>query len=255
MTRRTRIRWTIALLTILMAGATFLWLLFSPRFRPEGNEDVAVLPSRPALPDTAVPPVFEDTAFPDETPSEILPDTGASDLPTPPRPDTVALPVPTPTDPGPGGSVEAAEPRPGELIIPVAGIGPEELLDTYNDARSQGRIHNAIDIIAPLGTPVLAAADGQIVKLFNSEQGGITIYQLDAKRNIIYYYAHLDRYADDVVEGKVVRQGEVIAYVGDTGNAAPGNYHLHFSISIVTDPKRYWEGVNVNPYPILRGMR
>ena len=251
MTRRARIRLTVALVGIILAGATFLWLLSSPRFQTERGNDTAVRSSPPALPDTAsISPAEDTAAFPEPHPPDTLPDTAFAGLPEPPRPDTVMLPEPL--DPGPGG-VAGAEPVPGELIIPVAGIDARELLDTYSDARSEGRTHNAIDIIAPLGSPVLAAADGQIVKLFNSEQGGITLYQLDARRNIIYYYAHLDRYADDMVEGKVVRQGDVIAYVGDTGNAAPGNYHLHFSISLVTDPKRYWEGVNVNPYPILKG--
>jgi len=106
--------------------------------------------------------------------------------------------------------------------------------------------------MAPADTPVLAAADGQIVKLFNSERGGTTIYQLSADQKLIFYYAHLARYADGLTEGKQLHQGDVIAYVGDTGNAGPGNYHLHFSIAIVSDPKRYWEVTNINPYPPLR---
>jgi murein DD-endopeptidase MepM/ murein hydrolase activator NlpD len=139
------------------------------------------------------------------------------------------------------------------LIIPVAGVKPDQLLDTFSDSRSEGRTHDAIDIMAPAETPVLAAADGQIQKLFQSERGGTTIYQLSADRKLIFYYAHLARYADGLTEGKQVRQGEVIAYVGDTGNAGVGNYHLHFSIAMVSDPKRYWEGTNINPYPLLRG--
>ena len=138
------------------------------------------------------------------------------------------------------------------LIIPVAGVRPEQLLDTYSDARSEGRTHDAIDIMAPAETPVLAAADGKIVKLFQSEKGGTTIYQLSANQEFIYYYAHLSHYADGLTEGNLVKQGQVIAYVGDTGNAGAGNYHLHFSIAIVTDPKRYWEGTNINPYPLLQ---
>ena len=137
------------------------------------------------------------------------------------------------------------------LIIPVAGVRPDQLLDTYSDSRSEGRTHNAIDIIAPAETPVLAAADGQIQKLWSSDLGGITIYQVSADQKLIFYYAHLARYADGLTEGKQVRQGETIAYVGDTGNAGTGNFHLHFSIAIVSDPKRYWEGTNINPYPLL----
>ncbi|MCM3903047.1 MAG: M23 family metallopeptidase [Pyrinomonadaceae bacterium] len=138
------------------------------------------------------------------------------------------------------------------LIVPVAGVQPNQLVDTFADARSEGRVHDAIDIPAPQGTPVIAAADGQVVKLFQSEHGGTTIYQLSTDKKLIFYYAHLQRYADGVTEGKSVLQGEVIGYVGDTGNAGPGNYHLHFSIAVVSDPKRYWEGTNINPYPLLR---
>jgi peptidoglycan LD-endopeptidase LytH len=138
------------------------------------------------------------------------------------------------------------------LIIPVAGVRPEQLLDTFTDARSEGRSHDAIDIPAAAETPVLAASDGKILKLFQSERGGTTIYQLGSNQDLIFYYAHLSRYADGLAEGDLVRQGQVIAYVGDTGNAGPGNYHLHFSIAVVSDPKRYWEGTNINPYPLLQ---
>ena len=138
------------------------------------------------------------------------------------------------------------------LIIPVAGVKPEQLVDSFHDARSEGRVHDAIDIMAAAETPVLAAADGKIVKLFQSEKGGITIYQVNANQDLIFYYAHLSRYADGLAEGDPVRQGQIIAYVGDTGNAGAGNYHLHFSIAAVSDPKRYWEGANINPYPLLQ---
>ncbi len=139
-----------------------------------------------------------------------------------------------------------------DLVIPVAGVRPEQLLDTFADARSEGRSHDAIDIPAAAETPVLAAADGKIVKLFQSERGGTTIYQLGPNQDLIFYYAHLSRYADGLAEGDLVRQGQVIAYVGDTGNAGTGNFHLHFSIAVVSDPNRYWEGTNINPYPLLQ---
>ena len=138
-----------------------------------------------------------------------------------------------------------------KLIIPVAGVRADQLLDTFTAARSEGRVHDAIDIPAPAGTSVLAATDGEIVKLFQSERGGTVIYQLSTNPKVILYYAHLQRYADGLAAGKLVKQGDVIAYVGDTGNAGAGNFHLHFSISIVADPKRYWEGTNINPYPLL----
>jgi len=134
----------------------------------------------------------------------------------------------------------------------VAGVRPDQLRDTFSESRSEGRVHDAIDIAAPLGTPVLAAADGTIIKLFHSERGGTTVYQMSSDQKFIYYYAHLDRYAEGLTEGRVAKQGETIAYVGDSGNAGAGNYHLHFSIALVSDPKHYWEGVNINPYPLLK---
>ena len=160
-----------------------------------------------------------------------------------PLPPTTESPTPTPETANFVGHVG--------LIIPVAGVRPEQLLDTFADARSEGRSHDAIDITAAADTPVLAATDGKILKLFQSEKGGTTIYQLNSNQDLVFYYAHLSRYADGLTEGSLVKQGEVIAYVGDTGNAGPGNYHLHFSIAVVTDPKRYWEGTNINPYPLL----
>jgi murein DD-endopeptidase MepM/ murein hydrolase activator NlpD len=139
-----------------------------------------------------------------------------------------------------------------QLLIPVAGVSPDQLTDTFTDSRSEGRTHDAIDIPAPAGTPVIAAADGEVIRLFQSERGGTTIYQLTANKRLVLYYGHLQRYAEGLVEGRFARQGEVLAYVGDTGNAGPGNYHLHFSVAVIADPKRYWEGTNINPFPLLR---
>lgn len=141
---------------------------------------------------------------------------------------------------------------PSGLIIPVAGVTSEQLLDTFSAARGDGRVHDAIDIAAAKGTAVLAVANGRVLKLFQSQAGGTTIYQLSADEKFIYYYAHLDRYADGLHEGRIVKQGETIAYVGDTGNAGAGNYHLHFSIAMTSDPKRWWEGTYINPYLLLR---
>jgi murein DD-endopeptidase MepM/ murein hydrolase activator NlpD len=139
----------------------------------------------------------------------------------------------------------------GKLIIPVQGIKASDLRDTFKDARSEGRVHDAIDIMAPMGAPVLAAADGEIARFFDSEKGGITIYQFSADKKLIYYYAHLQRRADTIQEHQFVKQGTVIGYVGDTGNAGAGNTHLHFAVWTVTDPKRYWDGTNINPYTLL----
>jgi murein DD-endopeptidase MepM/ murein hydrolase activator NlpD len=139
------------------------------------------------------------------------------------------------------------------LLIPVRGVRPEQLRDSYADPRSGGRTHNAIDIMAPAGTPVVAAADGTIRRLREGGLGGITIYQIGADGRTLYYYAHLQRYAAGIREGMTVRRGEVIAYVGDTGNAGAGNHHLHFSVGTLRDLARWWDGDNVNPYPLLAG--
>jgi murein DD-endopeptidase MepM/ murein hydrolase activator NlpD len=139
------------------------------------------------------------------------------------------------------------------LLIPVRGITPEQLSDSYSAPRSGGRVHNAIDIMAPAGAPVVAAADGTIRRLRTGGLGGITIYQVGADGVTLYYYAHLQRYAAGIRDGLPVQRGQVIAYVGDTGNAGPGNYHLHFSVGRLTDPERWWESENVNPYPLLAG--
>lgn len=138
------------------------------------------------------------------------------------------------------------------LLIPVQGVTASSLVDTYEQARGQGRRHDAIDIMAPRGTPVLAVADGVVMKLFRSGRGGITLYELAPDRRTIYYYAHLDRYAAGIAEGKPLRRGQVLGYVGDTGDAEPGNYHLHFEVSTTADPLKYWGGIPENPYPLLR---
>ena len=137
------------------------------------------------------------------------------------------------------------------LLIPAANVTASQLRDTYNQARSEGRRHDAIDIIAPQGTPVVATADGTVLKLFMSDKGGVTLYELDPSGRYVYYYAHLMRYAEGVVEGKQLRRGDVIAYVGDTGNAGAGNYHLHFAISKISSPRQWSGGDPINPYPLL----
>ena len=141
---------------------------------------------------------------------------------------------------------------PTSLMIPVVGIKREQLQDTFSASRSEGRVHNAIDIIAPVGTPVVAVADGEIAKFFDSERGGITIYQYSSDKRFVYYYGHLQKRAENLLEKDFVRRGTIIGYVGDTGNSGAGNYHLHFSIAILDDPKRIFDGTEINPYPLLK---
>jgi murein DD-endopeptidase MepM/ murein hydrolase activator NlpD len=124
------------------------------------------------------------------------------------------------------------------------------LHDTFSDARGS-RVHEALDILAPRGTQVIAVEDGRIEKLFTSKAGGLTIYQFDPTRTFAYYYAHLDRYADGLVEGRIVKRGDVIGYVGSTGNASPDAPHLHFAIFRLGPERQWWKGEPINPYPIL----
>ena len=159
------------------------------------------------------------------------------------------LPPDTPTPQSPTQEIDAP---PDQLMIPVKGIKRSQLQDTFTSARANGRVHDAIDIMAAGGTPVLAASDGEIIKFFESVAGGITIYELTADKKYILYYAHLQSRQPGLNEHDQVKRGQVIAYVGDTGNAGPGNYHLHFAIAEAIDPKRWWAGPYINPYPILK---
>lgn len=151
--------------------------------------------------------------------------------------------------------VPQAQVAPGApLAVPVAGVAPAQLIDTFTHARGTGRSHDAIDIVAPRGTPVLAAAKGRVEKLyFSNGGGGITIYIRSPDRRWIYYYAHLDRYEPGLTEGQQVRPGAVIGFVGSTGDASPGGPHLHFAVNYMVPGQRWWEGTPVNPYPLLMG--
>jgi len=139
------------------------------------------------------------------------------------------------------------------LEFPVEGIDRDELRDTFSDTRGQGRSHEALDIMAPRGTPVRAVEDGTIAKLFESRGGGgLTIYQFDPAETFCYYYAHLDGYAPGIREGQTVRRGQVIGYVGSTGNAPPDAPHLHFTIFQLTPERKWWKGGPLNPYPVFK---
>lgn len=138
------------------------------------------------------------------------------------------------------------------LEIPVEGIRPDQLVESFADKRSGTRVHEAIDIIAPRNTPVRAVEDGTIARLFYSKAGGITIYQFDPSEQFCYYYAHLERYADGITEGMRLKKGQVVGYVGTSGNAPKETPHLHFAVFRLTAAKRWWEGTPVNPYTVLR---
>ena len=156
----------------------------------------------------------------------------------------------------PATAVPSAQLAPGAaLVVPVAGVSPAQLTDTFTAARGSGRVHDAIDIMAPRGTPVVAATDGTVEKLyFSNGGGGITIYVRSPDRRWTYYYAHLDRYALGLAEGQQVRRGTVLGFVGSTGDASPDGPHLHFAVNAMAPGERWWEGTPVNPYPLLTGV-
>ena len=136
------------------------------------------------------------------------------------------------------------------LSIPVQGIKARDLRDNFEEGRGKRR-HEAIDILAPRGTAVLAVGDGRVAKLFTSAAGGITVYQFDPDGRFAYYYAHLDRYAEGMKEGAAIRRGDPVGYVGTSGNAPKNTPHLHFAIFRLGPEKQWWKGTAVNPYPFL----
>jgi murein DD-endopeptidase MepM/ murein hydrolase activator NlpD len=144
---------------------------------------------------------------------------------------------------------------PSGLAIPVTGIKADQLTDTYDAARGAGRRHDAIDIMAAEGTPVIAAADGTVEKLFNSVRGGTTVYVRSPDQKWQYYYAHLSAYAPGLHEGQQVKRGQVIGRVGHTGDASPDGPHLHFAINSMAAGDGWWKGTAINPYPLLAGKK
>jgi len=159
--------------------------------------------------------------------------------------------TPSPAQPAPA---VAAMPGGGGLIVPVAGVTPDKLTDTWGDARGDGtRQHHAIDIMAPRGTPVLAAAAGTVEKIFESRDGGHTVYIRRADPAWQDYYAHLDAYAPGLKEGQAVKQGQPIGQVGATGDASAEAPHLHYEIHRMAQGEGWWQGQEIDPYPILHG--
>jgi murein DD-endopeptidase MepM/ murein hydrolase activator NlpD len=208
-------------------------------------------PASPALPPAApagtIAPAVQANPAPaangaqHAAPAPALPNAASGAGPTP-----AASPAATTTP-------AAAAPGAGEsLLLPVRGMRYEQLHDTFAEARGGGtRPHEALDIMAPRGTPVLAAVDGTVEKLFESVPGGLTIYEFDRGRNRAYYYAHLDRYAHGLHEGQALRRGDVIGFVGSTGNAAEDAPHLHFAVFLLGPEKHWWQGTAIDPYPLL----
>ncbi len=180
----------------------------------------------------------EDSAGPEPTPPPVI----RSSAPPPARAPVIHVADAIP------------ELRSRALTVPVRGVDADDLVDSFDDERSGGRRHEALDILAPRDTPVIAVEDGTVARLFESKAGGLTIYQFDPSTTFIYYYAHLQRYASGLTAGDRIRRGQVIGYVGTTGNAPPNTPHLHFAIFRLTDAKRWWEGAPIDPYRVWRGQ-
>ena len=140
------------------------------------------------------------------------------------------------------------------LTLPIAGLHAKDIQDTFDQTRGGAKRHEATDIPAPRGTPVLAIDDGVVKKLFTSKPGGLTVYEFDREEIYCYYYAHLDRYAEGLQEGTILKRGDRVGYVGTTGNAASNTPHLHLAIFKLGPEKHWWQGTPINPYPILLSL-
>jgi murein DD-endopeptidase MepM/ murein hydrolase activator NlpD len=155
--------------------------------------------------------------------------------------------------PAEAAPVEPAGAAP-RIAMPIAGLKPSDLRDSFAEIHG-GHRHEAIDILEPRGTPVLAVDDGVIVKKLLSVPGGITVYQFNPDRTLCYYYAHLERYAEPLAEGQSVVRGDTIGFVGTSGNAPPQTPHLHFAVYVLGPERRWWEGTAIDPYPLLLKAR
>lgn len=185
-----------------------------------------------------------------------LPTAQAAPLPAPPNLALTSPPVPTEVIKMDAKlSTQTADVAPSRQLsigLPIANLQKSQVQDTFNDTRGGGARHGASDIMASRGTPIHAVVEGNVMKLFNSKKGGTTLYQYDNAKQYCYYYAHLDRYADGIKEGMLLRKGDVLGYVGSTGDANPANPHLHLEILQLGPDKRWYEHTTqINPYPIL----
>ena len=238
-------KWLMSFLLGVLVGAGGLFVML--RAVPDEPAPDARPVAATGVPATGMPASQIETQLPG--PQDIQPDLSEFDLPLRP-------PSPAPTASGPQSPAEAvASAVHGKLMVPVQGVKAASLGDTYDQPRGTQRHHEALDIMAPKGTPVLAAADGKVAKLFTSKPGGTTLYQFDPSEQYAYYYAHLDRYADGIQEGMDVKRGDVIGYVGVTGNSDPNAPHLHFAVFELTPEKQWWKGTPLNPFPLMTGQQ
>jgi peptidoglycan LD-endopeptidase LytH len=176
--------------------------------------------------------------------------TGASPVASPPA--VARPPLPTSTSKASLDADPVPELRARRLELPVRDSVRQELRDSFYEKRGSDRRHEAIDIMTPRNTPIVAVEDGTIARLFESKAGGNTVYQFDPTTRYVYYYAHLERYADRLQEGDHVQRGQVLGYAGTSGNASKDTPHLHFAIFRLTDKKQWWQGSPIDPYDVLK---
>jgi murein DD-endopeptidase MepM/ murein hydrolase activator NlpD len=234
---------------IVGAAALFAWLRqvpHEPATAPAASIAAGTAPPAPSpavAPSTAPAPGSDPLAAQLPPAPAVEPDLTEADLPL--RPDPAAQAALA----SPAALTAGDAPR--KLLVPVDGVKAADLADTFGQPRGKERRHEALDIMAPKGTRVFAAADGRVVKLFNSKPGGLTVYQFDPSEKYAYYYAHLDKYAPGLKEGAQLKRGDLVGFVGTSGNADPAAPHLHFAVVELTPKKEWWKGTPVNPYPML----
>ena len=226
-------KWLITFILGVLVGAAILFVALQDVPEKPATEVAAAAPAAPGIPASQIEGQLPPAPV-------VVPNLEDADLPLRPTPDATAA-----------AGAAAPTTMPGKLLVPVQGIKSAQLTDTFYQPRGEQRQHEALDIMAPTGTPVVAVADGKVAKLFHSKPGGLTVYQFDPTGQFAYYYAHLDRYADGIAEGMELKRGTLIGYVGVTGNSDPNAPHLHFAVVALTPEKQWWKGTPLNPFPLM----
>jgi len=226
-------KWLITFVLGVLVGAAILFVALQDVPDKPATEVAVAAPAAPGIPASQIEGQLPPAPV-------VVPNLEDADLPLRPTPDATAA-----------AGAAAPTTMPGKLLVPVQGIKSAQLTDTFYQPRGEQRQHEALDIMAPTGTPVVAVADGKVAKLFHSKPGGLTVYQFDPTGQFAYYYAHLDRYADGIAEGMEVKRGTLIGYVGVTGNSDPNAPHLHFAVVALTPEKQWWKGTPLNPFPLM----
>lgn len=238
-------KWLLTFLAGTLFGALTLFIYLRQVGHDPSQPAVVVAPAVVTVPGAAATPGVVAGSGAVLPGAPVVPtDLTEADLPLRP-----AQPFPVPDV---GATASAAPAASTEKIgVPVDGMKYAQLSDNFDQPRGKERHHEALDIMAPKGTKVVAVADGKVAKLFNSKPGGLTVYQFDPSEKMAYYYAHLDKYADGLTEGAAIKRGDLIGYVGVTGNSDPKAPHLHFAVFELTPEKQWWKGTPVNPYPMM----